>query len=174
MRNFTRRFRASHDHALELSFRKGVGRGRSEKTFARVFRVLPKPGFFLVRMETGNGTRNGGVDEVGLNQTFRGFATFSNFQSRSLVAEAHGSTLRTCSSTPAPHMFLPPSRNAVIARVGRCEGSPSVPKLQPDSAHHVGGAVGMRCRSVATMYLVPATPAEEAMRGDTFTFPRPP
>lgn len=25
--------RASHDHALELSFRKGVGRGRSEKTF---------------------------------------------------------------------------------------------------------------------------------------------
>jgi hypothetical protein len=24
----------------------------------------------------------------------------------------------------APHMFLPPSRNAVIARVGRCEGSP--------------------------------------------------
>ena len=39
-----------------------------------------------------------------------------------LVAEGRGED--AAHPRHAPHMFLPPSRNAVIARVGRCEGSP--------------------------------------------------
>ena len=77
--------------------------------FSRLFFVSEHPGFSRLPW---TGVFPGlvvVVDEVGLNQTFRGFATFSNFQSRSLVAEAPTAPrsphvqprqLRTCSCLP--------------------------------------------------------------------------
>ena len=55
------------------------------------------------------------VGEVGLNQTFRGFATFSNFQSRSLVAEAP-----TAPRSVAPLLFIHASSAHVLASLAQC------------------------------------------------------
>ena len=75
--------RASHDHALSRAFFQKRSRSGPDRKDFLLIPGFAKTRFFLVRMETGNGTRNGGVDEVGLNQTFPSFRGHT-FQSCSL------------------------------------------------------------------------------------------